>query len=102
MKSPSFRAISVILVATGLIACQKERWAAGENVRARDVDVAAALGDTSQSNGEGLTAADVPAIPYPKSLRPCCAFGSHASIRTRSPRQGSSARERWRSLPASS
>jgi hypothetical protein len=51
--------ILCILLAAGLAACQRERWETGENVRARDVDVAAALGDTSGADNESLAAADV-------------------------------------------
>jgi len=79
-RSSSLQAIWVILFATGLLACQTEHWEVGKNVRARDVDVAAALGDTSQANNGGLTAADVPVIPYPRSLRPCCAFGADLKV----------------------
>jgi hypothetical protein len=80
MRGLWFRAVVFITVAVGLVACQKERWGAGENVRARDVDVAAALGDTSGANNAGLAATDVPAIAYPQALRPCCAFGMDLKV----------------------
>jgi hypothetical protein len=38
------------MLATCLLACDKEHWHVGRNVRARDADVAAPLGDTSQQN----------------------------------------------------
>jgi hypothetical protein len=68
------------LLATGLLACDKERWHVGRKLRASDADVAAALGDTSQQNTVGLEAADIPAIPYPRALRPCCAFGADLKV----------------------
>jgi len=80
MKEHLLRAILSIALAVGLVACQKERWEAGENVRARDVDVAAALGDTSQADNAGLAATDIPAIAYPEALRPCCAFGMDLKV----------------------
>lgn len=79
-RSRSVRVIWCILLACGSFACQKEHWQTGENVRARDADVAAALGDTSHENSAGLAATDIPEIAYPRALRPCCAFGADLKV----------------------
>ena len=74
------RAACCILLAYCVAACQKERWEVGKNLRARDVAVAAALGDTGQASSADLAATDIPAIPYPQALRPCCAFGADLKV----------------------
>jgi len=75
------RAAGVLLVCALLaVACEKDRWEAGESVRAPDEDVAAALGDTSHQDDSDLTRADIPTIQYPRSLRPCCAFGHDLKV----------------------
>ena len=73
---------SVLLLAISVAApaCQTERWSADENMRARDADVAAALGDTSHQNIADLQAEDVPNIQCPQALRPCCAFGADLEV----------------------
>jgi hypothetical protein len=62
-----------------VVGCNKEQWHVQERVRARDTDVAAALGDTVQGN-TGLAVSDIPEINYPRSLRPCCAFGADYKV----------------------
>lgn len=71
---------AALLLSASVLGCQQERWTADERVRARDVDVAAALGDTTAESGGGLAASDIPEIPYPRSLRPCCAFGADLKV----------------------
>jgi hypothetical protein len=65
---------------SGALGCTKERWHVQERMRARDADVAAALGDTVHQSSTGLAASDIPAINYPRSLRPCCAFGADYKV----------------------
>jgi Protein of unknown function (DUF4056) len=79
-ESLSLRAIWFVILTAGLLGCHRESWDVGENVRASDSDVAAALGDTSQENSPGLAASDIPEIPYPQALRPCCAFGADLKV----------------------
>jgi len=67
-------------LASGLLGCDGERWRVDEKLRARDAEVATALGDTSQQNELGLAATDIPAIAYPRALRPCCAFGADLKV----------------------
>ncbi len=75
-------ALLLLLLATLLAAgCEPERWEESESARAPDEDVAAALGDTSHQNDSELSAQDVPVIPYPRSLRPCCAFGLDLKVK---------------------
>lgn len=69
-----------VALLSGLLGCGKERWHVAEHVRARDADVAAALGDTSHQNVTDLAAADIPEIRYPRALRPCCAFGADYKV----------------------
>jgi hypothetical protein len=71
---------SCILLAASVVGCEKQQWQVGEDVRAPDVEVAAALGDTSQANNAGLAAADIPVIAYPRRLRPCCLFGVDLTV----------------------
>ena len=78
--APGRRATCILLLGCTLIACQEERWSAGENIRAPDADVAAALGDTAHQNSAGLAASDIPEIDYPGALRPCCAFGADLKV----------------------
>jgi len=80
LSSSWLRAVCCILLANCVVACQQERWELGKNVRARDVEVAAALGDTNQASSADLAATDIPAIPYPQALRPCCAFGMDLKV----------------------
>ena len=49
-------------------------------MRAQDEDVAAALGDTAQRITDDLRPSDIPAIEYPRALRPCCAFGTDLRV----------------------
>jgi hypothetical protein len=70
------RVLACVSLLSGSAGCEKARWHVAERVRARDVDVAVALGDTSHQSSTGLAAGDVPAIEYPRALRPCCAFGA--------------------------
>ena len=69
-----------IIIATSLLGCHRESWDVSKKIRASDADVAAALGDTSQTNSMGLEAEDIPQIAYPKALRPCCAFGADMKV----------------------
>ncbi|HXV37050.1 MAG TPA: DUF4056 domain-containing protein [Myxococcota bacterium] len=62
------------------IGCDRERWSVGEKIRASDIEVATALGDTSQQSVDELAATEVPAIAYPQALRPCCAFGADLKV----------------------
>jgi len=75
-----WRAAMCALLAAELFACRDSAWQVGESVRALDSDVAAALGDTSSDNSGDLVAEDVPAIRYPRALRPCCAFGGDLKV----------------------
>ncbi len=47
---------------------------------ARDADVSAALGDFGHDE-VGIAAADVPVVPLPGALRPCCAFGKELRVK---------------------
>jgi hypothetical protein len=67
--------VGCAIVATWLLACDHDRWHVGPRVRARDTDIAAALGDTASQASLGLEPADIPNIAFPRALRPCCAFG---------------------------
>ncbi|MGH8657655.1 MAG: DUF4056 domain-containing protein, partial [Gammaproteobacteria bacterium] len=61
--------------------CERERWEVEGEVRAPDADVAAALGDTSHQDNSQLGPKDIPTIHYPRSLRPCCAFGHDLKVK---------------------
>lgn len=74
------RAAAFVLLASGVFGCQETSWDVSKKARARDADVAAALGDTIQGNSAGLEATDIPEIPYPGALRPCCAFGADLDV----------------------
>ncbi len=74
---PAAAALAVVCL---LLGCQEEHWQAGESLRASDADVAAALGDTSHDDDSDLSTADIPVIRYPRSLRPCCAFGHDLKV----------------------
>ena len=67
--------LGLAIVATSLLACDHDRWQVGNRVRARDVDIAAALGDSTSQASLGLEPLDIPNIAFPRALRPCCAFG---------------------------
>ena len=68
-------------VAAGLaLACRHPDWDVASKLRAPDVDVASALGDTASDNVQGAKPEDIPEIGYPRSLRPCCAFGSDLKV----------------------
>ena len=68
-------ALGCAIAVTWLLACAHDRWHVGRRVRARDADIAAALGDTTSQASLGLEPADIPNIAFPQALRPCCAFG---------------------------
>jgi len=75
------RILPVLVLASILLtACDRQQWSVGGNVRAPSADVAAALGDTALQNVSAMAAGDVPAIAYPRSLRPCCAFGADLQV----------------------
>jgi hypothetical protein len=76
----SLRLVLCILLAAELVGCRDKIWQVNERTRALDSDVAAALGDTSTDNSGDLVAEDVPEIQYPRSLRPCCAFGGDLKV----------------------
>ena len=79
--SLSGRAACGLLVAAALaLSCSREQWHVGRHVRAQDEDVAAALGDTAQQITDDLRPSDIPAIEYPRALRPCCAFGTDLRV----------------------
>jgi len=62
------------------LACERPTWTMGSAIRAHETEVAVALGDTAQQSTDDLAAEDVPVIPYPRSLRPCCAFGANLKV----------------------
>jgi len=72
--------IACLALVTVFLGCDKQRWHIKDDVRARDAAVAAALGDTFRTNDHGLAATDIPEIAYPRSLRPCCAFGADYKV----------------------
>jgi hypothetical protein len=77
------RALSLLCCLTGglaVAACRHPDWDVASKLRAPDVDVASALGDTTNDNVQGARPEDVPEIAYPRSLRPCCAFGSDLKV----------------------
>jgi len=76
----SLGALSMMVLLAGVLGCSKEGWHVRGRARAGDADVAAALGDTSHQSSTGLAASDIPAIDYPRSLRPCCAFGADYKV----------------------
>ncbi|MBK7975280.1 MAG: DUF4056 domain-containing protein [Deltaproteobacteria bacterium] len=49
-------------------------------IRAPDVDLATALGDTSSEDASELAAADIPEIALPHAVRPCCVFGTDLEV----------------------
>jgi hypothetical protein len=55
-------------------------WDVTSRVRAPDADVASALGDTTRRKLDEDVSAEVPVIPYPRALRPCCAFGADLTV----------------------
>jgi len=68
-------------VVLGLLACRDQQWEVARDVRAPDVDVADALGDTAIDNvARSPSASDIPEIAYPRALRPCCAFGADLQV----------------------
>jgi hypothetical protein len=71
---------AALLVAVLAAGCERDRWEAGETERAPDAEVAAALGDTSHQDDSDLAREDIPVIHYPRSLRPCCAFGHDLKV----------------------
>ncbi len=73
-------ACAITLVALGSVACERQRWDVGETLRAVDGDVAAALGDTTGQHIRDIRADEVPDLKYPRSLRPCCAFGARMKV----------------------
>jgi hypothetical protein len=75
------RVCAALSLAGVLLGCEEDRWRADSVLRAPDEDVAAALGDTSHQQGSGLSPQDVPVIRYPRSLRPCCAFGKDLEVK---------------------
>jgi len=72
--------VAALLLAAFAAGCERDRWEAGEAMRAPDADVAAALGDTSHQDDSDLSPQDIPVIQYPRSLRPCCAFGHDLKV----------------------
>ncbi|MGH2901022.1 MAG: DUF4056 domain-containing protein, partial [Solirubrobacteraceae bacterium] len=62
------------------LACRLPQWEVPSNLRAPDVDVAAALGDNTSESTQPFVAEDIPEIAYPRSLRPCCAFGTDLEV----------------------
>ena len=71
--------IYCLLIGVGVLACQHQQWDVASKLRAPDVDVAAALGDTTSENSQWVVS-DIPEIPYPRALRPCCAFGADLEV----------------------
>lgn len=67
-------------IGLGLAACSSPRWDVTSTIRAPDVDVATALGDTSSEDASGLAAADIPEIALPHGVRPCCVFGTDLEV----------------------
>jgi hypothetical protein len=75
-------AITTCLALASLLAtaCDQPGWILAPDVRSSDVDVAVALGDTAVQSTHTLAAEDIPVLAYPKSLRPCCAFGANLKV----------------------
>jgi len=72
--------LGIALVAFAAAACDRETWRVGASVRASDEAVAVALGDTEGQAVRVLTPDRIPDVPYPRSLRPCCAFGADLEV----------------------
>jgi hypothetical protein len=71
---------ALLALAACAVACQSVRWEADSSLQAPDADVAAALGDTDHQDDSDLSPEDVPAIRFPRSLRPCCVFGDDVKL----------------------
>ncbi|APR81835.1 Hypothetical protein A7982_07184 [Minicystis rosea] len=54
-------------------------WGGGKETRVSEQQVAVALGDGS-AQSEAFSAASLPAIPPPRHVRPCCAFGMDLQV----------------------
>ncbi len=73
-------AAGCLVLGAALLGCRHPQWDVPSELRASDVDVANAIGDTSGENAPGIAAADIPEIAYPHGLRPCCAFGADLPV----------------------
>lgn len=62
------------------LACDRPGWKVGSSIRAPDPDVAVALGDTYEVQGDELGIDEIPVVQYPRALRPCCAFGANLKV----------------------
>ncbi len=81
MGTPAARVATLLLLTTlATVGCERERWRVGEAARAFDDDLTLALGDTQTPHRRELTADQIPKIQYPRSLRPCCAFGADLKV----------------------
>jgi len=79
-SSPAALARIAALGCLSLCACRLPDWDVTNRLRASDAEVASALGDTTQRKHDEDIAAEIPVIPYPRALRPCCAFGADLTV----------------------
>jgi hypothetical protein len=75
------KGVTVMLVVLSMapVGCYRVAWEASAKARAPEYAVAQALGDTGRGRAD-ISAASVPIIDPPTTLRPCCAFGADLKV----------------------
>lgn len=73
--------LAFVMACFAPLGCRGPTWQAGPDVLAPPRRVAAALGDPLAPDGNTVDPADVPQIPPPKGVRPCCSFGMDQRVK---------------------
>ena len=71
----------ILIILLSALACREPKWEMSKEIRAQDYDIAVALGDLRQGTIHDINAVDIPVVPPPISLRPCCAFGAGLQVK---------------------
>ena len=70
----------ILIIILSVSSCREPKWEMPEALLAEDYAIAVALGDFRQGTIQDINAIDIPIVPPPVSLRPCCAFGANLQV----------------------